>query len=173
MKPSALDDSWKIKDAEGGNLENLEPPIRRWTRDEIEALRLRQPAVSLWRVVLLQVLVGMLLALLAWWFGGHRSNVVWSVFYGAACVVVPGALFAHGVGRQKSPANAGVAFFGFMLWEFLKIGVAVIMMVAAIKVVHQLSWPAFLAALMVCIKLNWLALFMQGRVKKNVASDNR
>ncbi len=76
-------------------------------------------------------------------------------------------------GARLQDCQPGGAVFGFMLWEFVKIGVAVIMLVAAIKVVPQLSWPAFLVALVVCIKLNWLALFMQGRVKKNVASDNR
>jgi ATP synthase protein I len=157
MKPIALNES----------SEDTEPSVRQWTRDEIEALRSRSPAVSLWRVLMIQALAGMLLALLSWWLGGHRSNVVWSALYGAACVVVPGALFAYGMGRQASAFNAGAAVFGFMLWEFVKIGVAVIMLVAAIKVVPNLSWPAFLAVVVVCTKLNWLALLMQGRVKKN------
>ncbi|MBC7700585.1 ATP synthase subunit I [Aquabacterium sp.] len=180
MKPPALSvtlgGARKIEEALGGFVDDLEAgeaPIRQWSRDEVEALRLKRPAVSLWRVVAIQALAGMLLALVFWVLGGHRSNVVWSALYGAACVVVPGALFAHGMSRQVSAINAGAAVFGFMLWEFLKIGVAVIMLVAAVKVVPHLSWPAFLAALIVCIKLNWLALFMQGRVKKNVASDNR
>lgn len=173
MKPSAVDDTRKIERVFDDSIEDPEPPVRQWRRDEVEALKLRQPAVSLWRVVAIQALAGMLLALVSWFLGGHRSNVVWSAIYGAACVVVPGALFAYGMSRQVSAVNAGVAVFGFMLWEFVKIGVAVIMLVAAIKVVPQLSWPAFLAALIVCIKLNWLTLFMQGRVKKNVASDNR
>ncbi|MDI1258039.1 ATP synthase subunit I [Aquabacterium sp.] len=173
MKPSALDDTRKIERVLDDSIENPEPPVRQWSRDEVEALRLRQPVVSLWRVVAIQALVGMLLALGSWLLAGYRSNVMWSALYGAACVVVPGALFAYGMSRQVSAINAGVAVFGFMLWEFVKIGVAVIMLVAAVKVVPQLSWPAFLVALIVCIKLNWLTLFMQGRVKKNVASDKR
>jgi ATP synthase protein I len=180
MKPSALDDAGLLQNAKRDlhaqfdeQDEADEAPIRQWSRDEVQALRSGLPAVSLWRVVAIQALVGLLLAALCWWLGGHRSNVMWSAFYGAACVVVPGALFAYGMGRQGSESNAGAAVFGFMLWEFVKISVAVIMLVAAIKVVPQLSWPAFLVALVVCIKLNWLALLMQGRVKKNVASDNR
>ncbi|RZL00841.1 MAG: ATP synthase subunit I [Rubrivivax sp.] len=173
MNPSALDDSRKIEEVFEDSTEDSEPPVRQWTRDEVAALKARQPVVSLWRVTAIQALVGVLLALASWWLGGYRSNVVWSALYGAACVVVPGALFAYGMGRQVSANHPGAAVFGFMLWEFVKIGVAVIMLVAAIKVVPQLSWPAFLVALVVCIKLNWLTLFMQGRVKKNVASDNR
>lgn len=171
--PAALDGTRKIDRALDDSVDELDPSVRLWSRDEVEALRLKQPTVSLWRVLGIQVLVGLLLALGAWVLSGQRGNVLWSALYGAACVVVPGALFAYGMGRQASAINAGVAVFGFMLWEFVKIGVAVIMLVAAIKVVPQLSWPAFLVALVVCIKLNWLALFMQGRVKKNVASDNR
>jgi len=161
MKPIALDDHSEITE---------EPPVRQWTRDEISSLRARSPVVSLWRVLAVQVLVGILLAWLSWMIGGHRSNVMWSALYGAACVVVPGALFAYGMSRQVSAFNAGAAVFGFMLWEFVKIGVAVIMLVAAIKVVPNLNWPAFLVAVVVGIKLNWLALLMQGRVKKNVAN---
>jgi ATP synthase protein I len=170
MKPSALDEHRKIEDVLEDPSEDSEPPVRQWSSDEVAALKARQPAVSLWRVVAIQALAGMLLALASWWLGGQRSNVLWSALYGAACVVVPGALFAHGMGRQVSAINPGAAVFGFMLWEFVKIGVAVIMLVAAIKVVPQLSWPAFLVALVVCIKLNWLTLLMQGRVKKTSAN---
>lgn len=166
MKPIALDEHSRHSD----DTEDAEPPVRQWARDEVEALRARSPVVSLWRVLMVQVLVGILLAWLSWMIGGHRSNVVWSALYGAACVVVPGALFAYGMSRQASAFNAGSAVFGFMLWEFVKIGVAVIMLVAAIKVVPNLNWPAFLVAVVVSIKLNWLALLMQGRVKKNVAN---
>jgi ATP synthase protein I len=173
MKPPVLDDTRKIEEVFDDIDDGSEPPVRQWSRSEVDALRLKQPAVSLWRVVAIQALAGLLLALASWFLGGHRGNVVWSALYGAACVVVPGALFAYGMSRQVSAINAGVAVFGFMLWEFVKIGVAVIMMVAAIKVVPQLSWTAFLVALVVCIKLNWLTLLMQGRVKKNVANDNR
>lgn len=171
MKPSALDDSRKIAEVVDDDIDDPEEPVRRWSRDEVEALKARQPVVSLWRVVAIQALAGMLLALVFWGLGGQRSNVLWSALYGAACVVLPGALFAYGMGRQVSAINPGVAVFGFMLWEFVKIGVAVIMLVAAIKVVPQLSWPAFLVALVVCIKLNWLTLFMQGRVKKTSAKE--
>ncbi|MDE2401218.1 MAG: ATP synthase subunit I [Burkholderiales bacterium] len=161
----ALDDS--------DGFASSELPICQLTREDVELLRAQRPAVSLWRAVVFQVLAALFVAAVSWWVGGHRSSVVYSALYGAACVVVPGALFAYGVARQARVGDAGVAMFGFMLWEFVKIGVAVIMMVAAVKVVSNLSWPAFLVALVVSIKVNWLALLMQGRVKKNVASDKR
>jgi ATP synthase protein I len=64
--------------------------------------------------------------------------------------------------RQTSP-NPGALMAGFMLWEAVKIGVAVAMLVAAAKVVPDLSWPALLVAMIVCMKVNWLALLWQRR----------
>jgi ATP synthase protein I len=56
---------------------------------------------------------------------------------------------------------------GFMFWEMLKIGVAVAMLVIAARVVPDLSWPALLVTMVVCMKVNWLALLWQGRVKNS------
>jgi ATP synthase protein I len=50
-----------------------------------------------------------------------------------------------------------------MLWELLKILVSVVMLVLAPKLVQSLSWPALLVALVVCIKVYWLALLWRGR----------
>jgi ATP synthase protein I len=52
---------------------------------------------------------------------------------------------------------------GFMFWETLKIGVAVALLVIAAKVVPDLSWPALLITMVVCMKVNWLALLWRGR----------
>ncbi len=52
---------------------------------------------------------------------------------------------------------------GFLFWEMLKIGVAIAMLVIATKVLPNLSWPALLIGLVVCIKVNWLALLWRGR----------
>ena len=53
--------------------------------------------------------------------------------------------------------------FRFMFWEMVKIGVAVAMLLAAPRVVPDLSWPALLVAMIVCMKVNWLALLWRGR----------
>ena len=52
---------------------------------------------------------------------------------------------------------------GFMFWEMLKIGVAVAMLAIAMRVVPNLSWPALLVTMVVCIKVNWVALLWRGR----------
>ena len=40
----------------------------------------------------------------------------------------------------------------------MKLGVAVVMLAAAARVVQGLSWPALLVAMIVCVKVNWWAL---------------
>lgn len=152
--------------------ESGEESFKPLTQEEAQALRARLPRLSPWRVVAVQAAAGLVVAALAYAFTGGATGM-WSALYGAAAVVVPGALFARGMARQTNRANPGAAVFGFMLWEFVKIALTVAMLVAAAKVVPDLSWPALLVAMVVCMKVNWLAPLWWGRVKNNVARDNR
>lgn len=127
---------------------------------EARQLREKLPMVSPWRVVLLQFAAGLLCVVVAWLWSGKQS-VAWSALYGVLATVVPSALLARGMTRRASSA---VAVAGrFMLWEMMKIGVAIAMLVIASKVVPQLSWPALLLTMLVCIKMNWFALLLRGR----------
>ena len=56
----------------------------------------------------------------------------------------------------------GVAV-NFLLWEMLKIGAAIAMLVIAAKVVPDLNWPVLLVTMVVCMKVNWFALLWRGR----------
>lgn len=140
-------------------------PFKRLSREEAEALREQDPPLSPWRVVLVQLLVGVVLALLTWALIGSPSSAM-SSFYGALCVVLPGALMARGMTSRFARLNAGVAAVSFMMWEFGKIGVSVVMLVLAPKIVHDVSWPALLVALFVCIKIYWVALLWRGSKKR-------
>lgn len=141
--------------------ELTEPPFRTLSREEAQALRASIPQVSPWRVVAAQAAAGLVCGAIAW-LVTQRSGVAWSALYGAAAVVVPGALLARGMTRGTS-SNPGAAAFGFMFWELVKIGVAVGMLLAAPRVVPDLSWPALLLAMVVCVKVNWLALLWRRR----------
>jgi ATP synthase protein I len=136
-----------------------EPPFQPLTSEEAQAWRARNPMVSPWRVVAAQAALGAVCVLLAWVLP-HRHNAVWSALYGAAVVVVPGALMAFGMTRKaKRGARSPAALFaGFALWEMIKIAVSVAMLVVAVKVVPDLSWAAMLLTLVVCMKLGWLAM---------------
>jgi len=139
-----------------------EAPFKRWSREEAQALRAKDPSLSPWRVVMFQAAAGLICAAVVWGIT-QRSAAAWSALYGAAAIVVPGALFARGMTRNLA-GNAGTAIAGFMFWEMVKIGVAVALLVAAPRVVQGLSWPALLVAMIVCMKVNWLALLWRRRV---------
>ena len=127
------------------------------TADQARALRVNQPLLSVWRVVAAQALMGLLLALLVWLVTG-RVAAVYSAVYGALAVIVPAALFARGLTNQASSVNAATAVFGFFLWELVKIGLTVALLIAAPRLVNELSWPAMLVGLVVTMKVYWLAL---------------
>lgn len=146
----------------GGSTDEVEdPPFKPLSREEAQALRAKHPPVSPWRVIGSQAVAGLLCAAITWAITS-RDSAAWSALYGAAATVLPSALLARGMTRRTS-SNPGAAVFGFMFWEMVKIAVAVAMLVAAPRVVPDLSWPAMLVALIVCAKVNWLALLLQRR----------
>ena len=125
------------------------------TAEEVQRLRLQQPLLSIWRVVLAQAVVGLAIAALTWLFTG-RVSAAWSAAYGALAVVVPAALFARGLTSKTSSINTGAAVFGFLLWEMVKIGLTVAMLYAATWLVKDLSWPAMLVGLVFTMKAYWV-----------------
>jgi ATP synthase protein I len=139
---------------------------RAWSKDEAQVWRKSNPSVSPWRVVAVQAATG-LVCCAVFWLITQRSEAAWSALYGAVAVVLPNALMARGMTRGTSNPMAAAA--GFMFWEMLKIGVAVAMLVIAVRVVPNLSWPALLVTMVVCIKVNWVALLWRGRRSENKA----
>jgi ATP synthase protein I len=150
-------DPWN-RDEDGWDNE----PFKALTRQEAQALRAREPSISPWRVVLAQAAVGVAVAAVVWLLSGEQA-VVLSAVYGAATAVVPGALMARGMTSRLSSTSPGTSAVSFMLWEMMKIGVSVAMLMLAPKLVQPLSWPALLVALVLCIKVYWLALLWRGR----------
>jgi len=146
--------------------QGAEKPFKVLTRDEAQALRAKEPSVSPWRVIAAQAGVAVVVAALAWAITG-RMVWLWSVLYGAATVVLPGALMARGMTSRLSSTSLGASAVSFMLWEFVKIGVAVAMLALAPKLVQPLSWPALLVGLVVCLKVYWVALLWRGPLKKS------
>jgi ATP synthase protein I len=132
------------------------------TKEEASALREKDPPLSPWRVVTVQVVVGVAAALLAGLLT-QRQEVAWSVLYGAATVVVPGALMARGMTSRLSSMSPGSSAVSFMVWELVKIGVSVAMLVLAPRLVQPLVWPALLAGLVLGMKVYWVALLWRGR----------
>ena len=132
------------------------------TREEVAVLRAREPSVSPWRVIAVQAAVGVVAGLIGWLITG-QSVVMWSMLYGAATVVVPGALMARGMTSRLSSMAPGASAVSFMLWEMVKIAVSLVMLGVAGQIVQPLSWPALLVGLVVCIKVYWVALLWRRR----------
>lgn len=146
-------------DAEDGEANQRFKPL---TREEAAALRAQEPPVSPWRVIAVQAAVGVVVALMGWAVTG-RTEVGWSLLYGAATVVLPGALMARGMTSQFTSMAPGTSAVSFMLWEMVKIGVSLAMLVVAGKIVQPLVWPALLVGLVVCMKVYWVALLWRRR----------
>jgi len=130
------------------------------TADQVQALRRTQPLLSVWRVVVAQMFVGLLVALAAWGVSGKTSVGV-SAGYGALAVVVPAAFFARGLTSRLNSLHAGAAVLGFFVWEVVKIALTVVMLGLATRVIDELSWPALLVGLVVTMKVYWVALGMR------------
>jgi ATP synthase protein I len=132
------------------------------TAQEAQALRKQNPPVSPWRVLGVQSLVGVVVAMIVWGVAG-QSGAGWSAAYGALAVVIPGAVFARGLTSRLTSVNAGAAMLGFFFWEAVKIALTVAMLVAAPKVVENLSWPALLVGLVITMKAVWVTLLMRSK----------
>ena len=157
-------------DEEDGDANQAIKPL---TREEARVLVARNPSVSPWRVIAVQAAVGSVIAVLVLLVFGS-AGLAWSALYGAATVVVPGALMARGMTSRLSSLAPAVSAVSVMLWEFGKIAVSVAMLMLAPKVVPGLSWPALLVTLVVCIKVYWVALLWRGRssTKQNEANGS-
>jgi ATP synthase protein I len=140
------------------------PAPKALTREQAQALRAQDPPVSPWRVIGVQVGVGVVVALSIALITG-RQEWAWSLLYGAATVVVPGALMARGMTSRLSSRSPGTSAVSFMLWEMVKIAVSVAMLLLAPKLVQPLSWPALLVGLVLCMKVYWVALLWRGQRK--------
>jgi ATP synthase protein I len=142
--------------------ESVQEPGQPLSREQVAQMGLDRPAVSVWRVLLWQALAGLVVAGV---LGGASGRWAWAVsaLYGAASVVLPALVFARGLTGRLSSLNPATAVAGFFVWEFVKIGLTLAMLLAAPRLVADLSWPALLAGLVVTMKVVWLAVWIQSR----------
>lgn len=145
--------------------EALEPDFKPLTAEQARQWRENNPLLSPWRIVGWQVVVGALVAALAWMLSG-RAEVAWSAGYGALAVVVPAALMVRGLSRRAGVAGAALA--GFFVWELVKVVLTVAMLLAAPKLVPGLSWLALLAGFVVAMKVYWVAMWLHPARRKSI-----
>ncbi len=146
------------------------------TAEQAAQWRARHPQLPVARALAMQVVTGLVVVLLAWLLTG-RSDVAWSAAYGSLVGVLPAALAAKGTARWAAPGfPPGAALAGFLLWEAVKVILAVGMLIAAPKILGAPNWPALLIGLVLTIKVYWVGLVLmqskrsrqgQARVKTN------
>lgn len=137
------------------------------TREEAQKVRESSPPISLWVVLAGQAGVGIVVALAAWLITG-QARMGWSAGYGALAVVIPAALFARGLSRQKSATHGNAALVGFFVWEMVKIVLTVAMLFAAPRLVEGLSWLALLVGFVVTMKVYWAAMWFRSARKDSI-----
>lgn len=137
--------------------EGFEPEFKPLSAEEAQAWRQHNPQASPWRVLLLQVGVGALLALMMGLFTGEWKLAVSSA-WGSVAVVVPAVVFVRALSRQMRRTQPGSALMGLMVWELVKIVLTVALLLVAPKVISDLSWLALLAGFVVTMKVYWLAM---------------
>jgi ATP synthase protein I len=130
-----------------------------WSADQAQAWRASNYSISPWRVLAWQIFVGLLVAVLAGVLTGRQATA-WSALYGAAAVVIPGALFARGMTSKLGAMHIGAAITGFFVWEMVKIVVCVALLMAAPKILTEPIWLALLVGMVLTMKVYWLALFV-------------
>ncbi|MEK9802472.1 MAG: ATP synthase subunit I [Curvibacter sp.] len=136
--------------------------------EEARQWREAHPSLSPWRIVAWQAVAGSLAAGLTWLVSG-RDALAGSVLYGALAVVLPACVLARAVSRRAGAAGAALA--GFFVWELVKIVLTVAMLVAAPRLVPQLSWPAMLAGFVVAMKVYWVAMWLHPARRQSAAKN--
>jgi len=162
QSPAQQPDPWEAE-AEQDDFKPMTP-------EQAQQWRARQPVQSVWQVIGWQLMLAVVVTLVAA-LVTRQPAVVWSVAYGALCILLPTALMAYGVStkalsrwfRSSRPAGGGAALASMFFWEGIKIFLAVTMMWFAPFLIAELSWLGLLVGLVVVLKAYWLALVLARR----------
>ncbi|MFM9880843.1 MAG: ATP synthase subunit I [Burkholderiaceae bacterium] len=146
--------------AQGWGNEDFSKESAPWSAEQVQQWRQNQPVLSLRRLFLWQALAGSGTALVAGWLTSSPV-AAWSAAYGSLCVLWPAALFARGVLRR---ATVGAAVMNFFVWEAVKLGLTLVMLGLAPKLIAGLVWPALIAGLVVTMKASWVAVMFRRKV---------
>lgn len=134
------------------------------TANEAEQWRKKNPALSLWAVLMWQSVATLVVALIAWLITGN-AKAGWSAGYGGLAVLIPAALFSRGVMRYQKIPNPSRALLGLAMWEMTKVLLTIGLLLAAPKFIVNVNWLALLIGMMVVLKMYVVALVLQSRVR--------
>lgn len=157
---AGLREAIRSREDTGSADDGLEPDFKPLTPEQAAAWRQRNPVTSPWRVLALQLLVGVVVAVLTGVVSGQLKLAA-SVAWGVVSVVVPGVVFARALARQMRLKQAGAALAGLFVWELVKIVLTVALLLVAPQVIAGLNWLALVAGFVVTMKVYWLAMALQ------------
>ena len=143
-----------------------EPVIRRWSQEDAAQLRKTQPAISPWRVVLWMLMAAVGIGVISLII--FDVSIALSAAYGSLAVAIPAAVLARGMTSPLSRMNAAAGAMAFMLWEMVKIGLSIGMLVLAPSLIVNLSWPALLVGLILTMKVYFVAAIIKPKPKAEV-----
>mgnify|MGYP001159353241 CR=1 FL=1 len=110
----------------------------------------------MFRVIRLQLIAITIAVALAGMLVGGRGSV--SAANGGGAVVIPNLLFALRL-MAASANRAGVATAGvFIVYEFLKLALTLVLLAVAIALYADLNWPSMLLSMAITLQVNFLAL---------------
>ena len=130
-----------------------------WSEEQVKAWRLKNPSVSPWKVVRIQLLTGLVLVIAVGMFAGYGAAMQ-SIAYGVGCVIVPASMFVRGLRLADINRFAQQGMVRFMVWELAKIALTVAMLGLAPKLIVDLNWLALLAGFVVTMKMQWVAVWL-------------
>ncbi len=110
----------------------------------------------MFRVIRLQLIAIIIAVTLAGLLVGWRGSI--SAAIGGGAVLLPNFLFALRL-MAASAGRASVATAGvFIVYEFFKLALTLILLAVAIALYADLSWPSMLLSMAITLQVNFLAL---------------
>ena len=108
------------------------------------------------RVIRLQLIAITIAVVLAGLLAGGRGSI--SAAIGGGAVLLPNFLFALKL-MAASANRAGVTMAGlFIVYEFLKLALTLVLLAVAIALYADLNWPSMLLSMAITLQVNFLAL---------------
>lgn len=141
--------------------EAAEDGFQAMTAEEAQQWRLRNPQVSAQRVLGLQVIVAVVVALVLFGWFGQAAGM--SAAYGSFAVIVPALVLARGLRRRSEARDPAVVLLSFVVWEAVKVMLTVALLLLAPQLVSALNWLALVLGFVVTMKVYLVAAWLLSR----------
>ena len=110
----------------------------------------------MFRVLRLQLIAIIIAVVLAGLLVGERGSI--SAAIGGGAVLLPNFLFALRL-MAASARRAGITTAGlFIVYEFLKLALTLVLLAVAIWLYADLNWPCMLLSMAITLQVNFLAM---------------